>query len=214
MMKIKFFVSCAIVVILFSFLFCSCSSCALLYANDINEIYYNGNKYVHDFDSNWVIEDDRFTTETIQQGDYQLKANIYEKDKNKQFLFCVDNSQLYKKEGTNYPQNSVYTIKGLNVSFYNKPQITDRKLIEEFVNIISKQPEHNIGEIKDSYCTIRISYKDSPVVNYFGNINIDKDNNYWLDHSNYTETEDDLIITEEYYRIDSDSILLEYMGVN
>ena len=92
--------------------------------------------------------------------------------------------------------------------------VASEDIIKEFKKVISKKPKYSIErseDEEDTYYSIEIYYKDYPALYSFGWVEADKNNNYYLLHTKYTYKEDDLEIFDEYYPIDKNSVLLDYI---
>ena len=200
----------AVVVITLSF-----SGCGnLVYTFGLSEIQYDGKTYIRVYNPDWDMEDDNYTTETVEQDGYKLTIGVYDNDVDREFIYCKDNTSLYHDEAKSYPKNNLKDIESLLLTTVDESQddiTASDDVVNEFLKVISKKPKYSIEKTEKYYYTFNIFYKDYPAVNCYGLIVLGIDGNYYIEHTEYIDTEDDLEIVDEYYPIDANSILLDYI---
>ena len=186
-----------------------------LYTSGLSRIKYQNIEYTYDFHTEWVIENSKYINDTVEQDGHILSVRIFDNDQKQEYLYCNDNSLFYHNNKVEYPKNTTNEIECF--TYFISPdypekniKIDNHQAIKELERTLSLKPSNSIN-IKHGFYTLRISYKNYPAVNYFGDIVIDQDNKYWISHLKYIETEDDLETIEEYYPIDANSILLDYI---
>ena len=209
--NVYMFSLCAVLFIILCVLFFtvflpSCSN--LLYTFGLSEIHYNGIKYTRVYDPNWFIEDeDNYSVKTVEQDGFRLHIKVYDCDKEEEFIYCNDSSALYHDASKSYPKNTDEDMESLILITDNDDIVASEDIIKEFRKVISKKPKYSIersGNDEDIYCSLEIYYKDYPALYSFGWIEADKNNNYYLFRMRSLKK-------DEFYPIDKNSILLDYI---
>lgn len=202
-MKTKtFLIICLITALALS----GCSSS--IYSGGCLNINYNNHNYKYLTD--WEMTSDEYTKETIKQDGVSLHIRLYDNDVNKEFLFCEDNGSLYHNEAFKLPDNDIESIDYLAFNLHSsndKIVIENKDAIKEFEKIISSKSTGSIDMV-DNILTIAIYYKDFPATYYYGNLVIDKNDEYWISYS-FVDDEDN--INEVYYPVAANSVLLSYI---
>ena len=209
--NVYMFSLCAVLFIILCVLFFtvflpSCSH--LLYTFGLSEIHYNGKDYAWVYNSDWYIEDeDNYSVKTVEQDGFRLSIRVYDCDKEGEFIYCEDNSDLYHDVSKSYPKNTDEDMESLILITDNDDIVASEDIIKEFRKVISKKPKYSIErneneeDEEDIYCSLEIYYKDYPALYSFGWIEVDKNNNYYLGRMRSTK--------DEFYPIDKNSILLD-----
>lgn len=192
--------------VIVAFLFTGCISS--IYSTGCITIRYNGHNY--NCLTDWEMNTDKYNLKTISQDSVNLKLRLYDNDVNNEFLFCEDNGSLYHNDDFSLPDNNVENIDYFTYLLHSSNDeivVSENNAKEEFINILSGKSVSNV-EYADNLLTIAISYKNYPAIYYYGNIVIDKEDNYWLLDS---YLDDDSNVIEQYYPMADNSLLLSFL---
>ena len=194
----KIIASSLFVILLFAL--CGCSR--IFKYMDIDNVNYSEKTYTWRIPRGWEMDSpDEYTTKTIMHDDIPLNIRIYDDDINHDFIYVEEDGFLFHNKVSEFPDNNTEDIDYLLLQFIDKTyelKIDDIGIIEEFVSLISDNTETNVNRDKN-VASLLIYYKDYPACYFYGNIIIDKQENYWI------ELGEDF---DEYIKLDTNSKIL------
>ncbi len=192
-----------ILIFVMPILIITCSGCdRIIKSMDRTSIHYEGHQF--NILLNWeMTEPDNYIKNIINNDNINLSIRLYKNDKNTDFIYCEDDSLLYHKAESDLPENKIKNIDYLMLIFHDPDKgvkkVTDIETIKNLINSNHK-PLKMDEKSFENVASIEIYYKNFPACNFYGNIVVDDENQYWIDDS----------ATGGYYMI-SDTRILDYI---